>query len=283
MVQRGKDISLPGMFAFPGGMHDPSDSCLRGAALRELFEETGVLPGPPTANCKSVSMEAMLQRRQAVHKDAKKYHDFVQEFQIDEKIHMMDHIATFVTPSFSKLRYVTPFFLKVVEEDMCSHIKADAKETAEITWISPSEAILLNSEGRMPYLPPQAYILHMLDQFDDVDEIVNGVRRHNGERRTAHIDVNESNVLAVRDARGMPAMEPFRIENAGDDLSCLPGFDDSATGKGHWTMCLPGDEHHDTYPGKAGTRHRMHCQLPMGKGYHLEENAGIMDMSRMLK
>ena len=270
-VQRSKSISSPGMYTFPGGVYeDNSDSkCLRKTALRELFEETGILFGTTTTigeNDPKVNKDIVNSERIKLREsDNVRFDNFLNKYdiKIETTLRSMRHFTTFITPDFAKPKFITPFFLIDISDDgsCCDYMKADLTETASLEWLTPSEAISLNNSGDIKYLPPQAYILHILNKHETTSEVSELFTE------TEVSDVNINNVLSVKDERGFHPIKPFKLP--ADETKVELNSDGKSKSA---ILAYPGDEKHNQYPGDCGALHRMHCQLPMGRGFSLQSS-----------
>lgn len=253
-LKRG-NISLAGMHAFPGGAHELSDKCMKETALRELFEETGVLPGLGS----SVTERSIEYWRKELRKDAKQFHHCITDLKIEIDFATLHHFCTFVTPIFEKKRFITPFFLTEVCENSCKFLEADGFETESVNWVDPSEALQMNVQGHMKYLPPQFYIMHELSKHVYLDDVLQCVHT---QPPLAHTDdaYSAENIMTKFDVRGYPPMQPEVLKEESDGTKVV--------------LSLPFDEAHVAHKGSDRQRHRMHCPLPMGSGgYELEQNS----------
>jgi len=180
-----------GAWVFPGGRVDPSDSDLTitramtgpdpatwaerlglddpeealgfvVAALREAWEETGILIGhaSPDADLQGTRRSLLsgeLDMAQAVDRTEIRY-------ALDDLV----YIAHWITPEPEPRRYDTRFFLARVAPGAQCVLEGD--ELAEARWISPAEAMEKFSQGTMMLLPPTADTLRRLGEFRDLDE-----------------------------------------------------------------------------------------------------------------
>lgn len=199
---------MPGAYVFPGGAVDAQDGSaamrarLRGsvdgigdefavAALRELFEEAGVLiacdgegravslaPGPLTALREEYSNGtpfATLMERAALFLDARE----------------LAYYSNWITPIAEPLRFDTHFFIATAPAGQIA--SADATEVHDGIWIEPAVALARAEAGEMTVPFPTRKHLERLAPFDDIASLfahararrvaaITPVIRHDGER-----------------------------------------------------------------------------------------------------
>ncbi len=171
-----------GAFVFPGGVIDAGDSDpirlprLPGsseesvgdleraalvAALRELFEETGVLLSdrPPPAAEQQAAREKMLA-------NGLSFRELVEAHQLTFESIEIAYFARWVTPARLSRRYDTHFFMAM------SHGEAPelTAEHTDYRWISPTRALEAFHAGRLPMLYPTVKTLEILARFEDLEE-----------------------------------------------------------------------------------------------------------------
>jgi 8-oxo-dGTP pyrophosphatase MutT (NUDIX family) len=139
-------------FVFPGGVVEPEDRELREAAVRELFEEAGVLlAGRP------VSTATLNQWRRQLW-DGKAFREIVDRSGVELALDALGYFGHWITPSVEGRRYSARFF--VAELPAGQNPTFDDLETVEQLWITPSEALARAGELRLP--PPQMRTLYDL-------------------------------------------------------------------------------------------------------------------------
>lgn len=277
-VQRSQSISSPGMYAFPGGVYEKlSDaSCLKTTALRELFEETGILFGLSKNNDshKQLNHETIQKERQSLRNNDIQFDNFLEKYSINieaQKEHMK-HFSTFITPEFASPKYITPFFLFDISDDelCCDYMEADLTETAGLKWLTPADAIALNDAKVIKYLPPQAYAIHILNKFDSIEAAMNSIN-YGHPTPTTRNAVTVDNVFDIRDDRGVRPIKPFKLPSTTSRHLSSDSISDNSR-QNTFVLAFPGDEEHDEYPSDTGARHRLLCQQPMGHGFSLQTN-----------
>lgn len=187
---------VPGAWVFPGGRVDSADSApalyerIRGlatdpvprgafwtAALRELFEETGVLlartPEGDWAPAAS-SDGGMEARRRAVMDDESSIMDVLQELDLVLDAEPMVHIAHWVTPVAEPRRYDTHFFAVPLPEDR--EAAPDAREMTDALWVSPDDALGRFQDGDLPMVFPTVRTLESLQGYDSVEHALDSFR-----------------------------------------------------------------------------------------------------------
>lgn len=195
---------VPGAWVFPGGRVDAADSGpalherIRGlparpvpgspfwsAALRELFEETGVLlasrrdrdrgEGPlewaPDASSDR-RVEAL--RRQLMDGTAT-LHDVLHELDLVLETGGTVHMAHWVTPVVEPRRYDTHFFAAALPAGRS--VRPDPREMTEAVWLSPRDALDRFEQGALPMVFPTVKTLETLAAYDSVDHALSALRQ----------------------------------------------------------------------------------------------------------
>lgn len=168
-VRRGAGVSLGGGFrAFPGGKVDPGDAALpasgplspfAGAAIRETFEEAGILfalgrdgSPPPTGErlgalrrelLGGVGFRAILERERLVLDPSR-----------------LAPAGRWITPPFTPARFDTRFFLAVVPPGTEASVLPG--ELVDGAWIRPADALPSWERGEALLHPPTLHAIATL-------------------------------------------------------------------------------------------------------------------------
>jgi 8-oxo-dGTP pyrophosphatase MutT (NUDIX family) len=167
MVRRHERASFGAAHAFPGGVVDPEDRAVHdycagmsprranknlgvssdgfdyySAAVRELFEESGVLLG----NVDAVE-EDLVAARDALNDGSDNWADFVRRNTLELSCDALHYIAHWVTPPDRAARYSTRFFVAALPEGQ--HPSHCGGELVESHWATAHEALIAGREGRI--------------------------------------------------------------------------------------------------------------------------------------
>jgi 8-oxo-dGTP pyrophosphatase MutT (NUDIX family) len=165
LIRRAPTMAFAaGMYAFPGGTVDSRDPDVACAAVREVFEETGVLlAGPsPTEVVADVSTVDWEDARRAVEAREVGFADLLRERGLVLRDDLLVPWSRWVTPEFEPRRYDTCFFLaRLPLGQRTRHIEGEASHAL---WSPPDRA------AGLPMLPPTRVTLAQLAAYRTVDE-----------------------------------------------------------------------------------------------------------------
>ncbi|MBV1905073.1 MAG: NUDIX domain-containing protein [Pseudomonadales bacterium] len=222
MVVRHHQIDFAsGALVFPGGKVDEQDahsdwdnylpanskdelSVLRIAAIRESFEECGVLlaQNADTAlNTKTmVSAElvaSLSNERDQLNAKKLQFIDILKSNDLRLASDQLVYFAHWITPPMVPKRFDTHFFIAATPAD--HNLLHDGHESVDSIWITPQQAILDASSGSRTVIFPTLKNLEKLSRFNTVEE--------------ALTTTNTETVVTVTP----------RIEKRGDDnFLCIP-------------------------------------------------------------
>jgi glyoxylase-like metal-dependent hydrolase (beta-lactamase superfamily II)/ADP-ribose pyrophosphatase YjhB (NUDIX family) len=176
-VKRSPKLQFMGGFhAFPGGQLDKEDSSIavsgsegeeavmRACAVREFFEETGVLLARGTER---LSLERIAEKRKEMNEAAKSFRHILEEDALEIAFDDFEPAGRWVTPHFAPRRFDTWFFLAWMPEGQEALIETGELETGE--WIKPAQALARWNRGEIIMAPPTLHIIRTLTAH--VDEI----------------------------------------------------------------------------------------------------------------
>jgi 8-oxo-dGTP pyrophosphatase MutT (NUDIX family) len=189
LVRRAATMAFAaGMYAFPGGTVDPRDAAtdlawvappnrlglpedearaVVCAAVREVFEETGVLlAGPSTrtvlADVSTVDWE---ERRRAVEAREVGFAELLREQGLVLRGDLLAAWSRWITPESEPRRYDTYFFVaRLPEGQRTRHVGAEASHGL---WGSAADT------ADLPMLPPTRVTLAQLAECSTVDGVMN--------------------------------------------------------------------------------------------------------------
>ncbi|XP_055637477.1 acyl-coenzyme A diphosphatase NUDT19-like isoform X1 [Toxorhynchites rutilus septentrionalis] len=162
---------------------------LRITALREAFEELGVLFGHTDGQAASRTngFSECFQNfditswQKSVHDGEKSFADLCNKLDILPDILNMYEWSTWLTPAmFRKRRFETAFYLIALNEKPA--ITAEPHEVDQYFWETPAGLLQAHKEEKLWLAPPQCYELTRLSHLYDIDEIVRfaKIRCHKG-------------------------------------------------------------------------------------------------------
>jgi 8-oxo-dGTP pyrophosphatase MutT (NUDIX family) len=224
MVQRHAQSSFGDAYAFPGGVVDPEDKLVHdfccgvgsrdadsrlgvkgegldyySAAIRELFEESGVL----LANTDDVA-EGPDAARDALNDRSDNWADFVQRNELELHCDRLHYFSHWITPPSIPKRYSTRFFIAAMpERQLAVHCGGELTDSC---WRSAHDVLAAGRAGRI--------VLH----FPTI-KTLESIARHK-----TYEELMEWAASCVE--WGVTSMLPIMIERDGKEAVALPGEKD---------------------------------------------------------
>lgn len=185
-----------GMYVFPGGVVDPDDQHIpwvgepasfwagrfhcdeptaRGlvsAAVRETFEESGILLAGPDANSvvADTSTPDWLADRDALEKGEFSFAAFLERRRLVLRADLLGAWSHWITPAFEPRRYDTRFFIATVPTGQ--HVGELSGESSEGSWMDLTEALTEIASGSMIVLPPTLANIRAAAVFASADQVL---------------------------------------------------------------------------------------------------------------
>ena len=141
------------------------------AAVRELFEEAGVLLA---RSLTAASVERLAADRRDLLEGRITFADIMRRERLHLSLEELAYFAHWVTPEIEIRRFDTRFFIARAPEGQTPiH---DAGETTDSEWIEPATAIERCRGGSISLPPPTWTTLQMLARFDSIDAVFDWAR-----------------------------------------------------------------------------------------------------------
>lgn len=179
-----------GLHVFPGGRIEPGDGqpqalararsgdAARVAALRELFEETGVLvadraDGSPATSDRLIAAELVALRAQVVGGQLT-LAQILERFDLVLATDRLVEIARWQTPRVYPRRFDARFF--AVEMPVEAILDLDPGEVAGHAWLTPEAALGAMAAGKIELWPPTSTTLQRLERAVDMAAVRAGLK-----------------------------------------------------------------------------------------------------------
>jgi 8-oxo-dGTP pyrophosphatase MutT (NUDIX family) len=194
LVRRRAGDAFGDSYAFPGGIvdHDESgahifcagrsaeeaDAILDiadgldyySAAIRELFEETGILLARDLAGNWAADEPDMGQLREDVDKGKLRWADFLRQKNLCMAADVLHYFAYWETPYVRPKRWQTRFFIAALPPGQTA--THDGSEVTDIRWLTAADALSLGKLGQLPMPYPTTMNLRNLVGMNTVAELV---------------------------------------------------------------------------------------------------------------
>ncbi|MDX2234882.1 MAG: NUDIX hydrolase [Hyphomonadaceae bacterium] len=196
MVQRHHQIDfVPGALVFPGGKTaredsdpawaehcdgfdgDPDHLALRICAIREAFEESGVLLARPAGRrgagaplAEAADTAAIVGLREAIDKGEVSFLRTIAEAGLVLALDALVRFAHWITPLGMPKRFDTHFYIARTPSEQLA--ACDGREAVDACWIRPADALADNDAGRRKIIFPTRLNVELLAGAATVDEAI---------------------------------------------------------------------------------------------------------------
>lgn len=160
------------------------------AALRETFEETGILLGLCDRTFPSGRLR---EARSALLAGGTLFENVLESLGTTLDASEMAYTAHWVTPECEPRRYETRFFMTEVPPG--ARVEPHELEMVDALWLSPEEALARNQSGTLPMVLPTISALEDLTPFASPDEALVALDGKDVDRR---LPVPEQTPAGVR-------------------------------------------------------------------------------------
>jgi 8-oxo-dGTP pyrophosphatase MutT (NUDIX family) len=190
MVKRHHQIDFAsGALVFPGGKshpgdhdpawsdhvlgwdaYDPAQRGLRIAAIREVFEEAGILLAKRRDGVAIGGEACPMDVRQAVDAGTTAFIDVVRDLDARLDLDALTTFARWITPAIVPKRFDTWFYVVRAPDDQLA--ACDGRETVDAEWIAPAEALRLAESGERKVIFPTRMNLKLLAEASGAEDAV---------------------------------------------------------------------------------------------------------------
>jgi 8-oxo-dGTP pyrophosphatase MutT (NUDIX family) len=189
MVKRHHQIDFAGgALVFPGGKthagdHDPAwtehigspntdpeQRALRIAAIREAYEETGILMARHADGGHFQGSLEAAQARDAIADDSRGFLDLVTSLGLRLDLEAPTVFARWITPTMMPKRFDTWFYIAHAPVDQLA--LCDGHETVDAEWIAPAEALRLGAAGERTVIFPTRMNLQLLAEASSAADAI---------------------------------------------------------------------------------------------------------------
>ncbi|TCD70981.1 hypothetical protein EIP91_000889 [Steccherinum ochraceum] len=193
LVQRNKKSrDFSGATVFPGGNFDrKQDGSLEETALRETFEETGLLLAIPAPGKTSTwpSKEECLEAREAIYAHKMIFKQFLGKHGLIPATRCLYRFSSWITPPNYPKRFQAFFFVVFLADVLAKGDRQQylltpdtSEEVVSIRFIHPTTALREFAEKKISIPTPQAYNISTLDEIihhssDPTSSLREGVRQ----------------------------------------------------------------------------------------------------------
>ena len=169
--------SMPGRCAGPAGL-EPALLALRVAAIREAFEECGVLLARPSGQSELIDAQRLrgieAAYRQAIWRGTHNISVMLGAEDLVLATDLLTPFAHWITPTAMPKRFDTHFFIAPAPANqVAAH---DGKESVDSIWISPARAVAEAAEGRWKLLFPTRLNLQKLARWSNTTAAIEAAR-----------------------------------------------------------------------------------------------------------
>jgi 8-oxo-dGTP pyrophosphatase MutT (NUDIX family) len=233
LVHRHARASFGASYVFPGGLVDAADCHTEAfsrefsgeranrildltsggldyycAAIRELFEETGVLlarqAGGAMVGRASDDPRDLAAARAALNAGNLRWSVFLRDRELTLACDALRYFAWWITPRNRPKRFSTRFFLAVLPEgQVAAH---DGRELTDSRWATAAEALASHESGELVLPPPTRATLADLAESETLDQLLDWAAR--------------------RAQAGVPRILPAIVARGGGERILLPGHPD---------------------------------------------------------
>jgi 8-oxo-dGTP pyrophosphatase MutT (NUDIX family) len=149
------------------------------AAIRELFEETGILlasiDGDPVRFDRGDLPARFRAHRAALLSGTSTFAEVVRRERLTLAAQELDFFSRWITPVNAPRRYDARFFVARLPAGQSA--LADGRETTSASWLTPAAALTRARSGTLMLTPPTMRTLEDLDALGSCDAIVGAARQ----------------------------------------------------------------------------------------------------------
>lgn len=152
------------------GAFDGEQRALRIAAIREVFEEAGILLGRRLDGSPIGGEACPLDVRQAVDAGRLAFLDVVRDLGVRLDLDALTVFARWITPPLTPKRFDTWFYAVRAPDDQLA--ACDGRETVDAEWIPPGEALRMAAAGERKVIFPTRMNLQLLAESASAEDCV---------------------------------------------------------------------------------------------------------------
>ena len=204
MLKRTQQSTFPNLYVFPGGKVDAEDeqcdaycdprlaketSAILGeqqdglkywvAAVRECFEECGVLFAHKNSDQHSALNNGLMQELRQVRYDlcnnAITFQVLLEKFSLQISVSEIHYLSHWITPKVMPARFDTRFFIGALPPGQ--DVDVHSTELVSGTWVRPKTALKRFAQKQWRMILPTITTLRMISSFESMARVIEYVKR----------------------------------------------------------------------------------------------------------